>query len=70
MSSPTPDFWTQWGEGFQENLAKSWGQAMQHFQTIDLGGLKSSAAQTGAPLQFSQEKLKTLQRKMAKAAVS
>ena len=61
MSSPTPEFWTQWGEGFQENLAKSWGQAMQHFQTIDLGGLKLGSNQTSAPLQFSQEKLKTLQ---------
>ena len=43
MSASSPEFWTQMGEGFQQNLAKSWGQAMQHFQTMDLGGLKPGA---------------------------
>ena len=43
MTASTPEFWTQMSEGFQQNLSKSWGQAMQHFQTIDLGGLKPGA---------------------------
>ena len=43
MSASTPEFWAQMSEGFQQNLSKSWGQAMQHFQTIDLGGLKAGA---------------------------
>ena len=40
MSSSAPDFWTQMSDGFQQNLTKSWAQAMQHFQTMDIGGLK------------------------------
>ena len=61
MTASTPEFWTQMGEGFQQNLSKSWGQAMQHFQTIDLGGLKASADTVVPPLKFSPEKLQALQ---------
>ena len=39
MTDATPQFWSQMGEAFQQNLGKSFAQAMQHFQTIDLGGL-------------------------------
>ena len=61
MSASTPEFWTQISEGFQQNLSNSWGQAMQHFQTIDLGGLKS-APDAGLPqIKFAPEKLQTLQ---------
>ncbi len=60
MSATTPEFWTQMSEGFQQNLSKSWGQAMQHFQTIDLGGLKAGA-EAVPPLKFSPDKLQALQ---------
>ena len=61
MSASTPEFWTQMSEGFQQNLSKSWGQAMQHFQTIDLGGLKSGPDAAVPQLKFAPEKLQTLQ---------
>jgi polyhydroxyalkanoate synthase len=61
MSSSKPEFWAQMSEGFQQNLSKSWGQAMQHFQSIDLGGLKPGAESAAPQLKFSPEKLQTLQ---------
>jgi polyhydroxyalkanoate synthase len=61
MSASTPEFWTQMSEGFQQNLSKSWGQAMQHFQTIDVGGLKSGPDAAAPQLKFAPEKLQTLQ---------
>ena len=61
MSTSAPDFWAQMSDGFQQNLSKSWGQAMQHFQTIDLGGLKPSADAALPQLKFSPEKLQSLQ---------
>ena len=61
MSASTPEFWTQMGEGFQQSLSKSWGQAMQHFQTMDLGGLKTTPDASAPKVKFSPEKLQTLQ---------
>ena len=61
MSTSAPDFWAQMGEGFQQNLSKSWGQAMQHFQTMDLGGLKPKVDAVVPTLKFSPEKLHSLQ---------
>jgi polyhydroxyalkanoate synthase len=61
MSTSAPDFWAQMSDGFQQNLSKSWGQAMQHFQTIDLGGLKPTADAPAPSLKFSPEKLQNLQ---------
>jgi len=61
MSTPAQDFWTQMSEGLQQNLTKSWGQAMQHFQTIDLGGLNPTADALVPTLKFSPEKLQSLQ---------
>jgi polyhydroxyalkanoate synthase len=60
MTASTPEFWTQMSEGFQQNLSKSWGQAMQQFQTMDLGGAKAGAQAVPA-LKFSPEKLQSLQ---------
>lgn len=60
MSSATSQFWSQMGDGFHSNLTKSWGEAMRHFQSMDLGGLKT--AHDGTPVvQFSPEKLQALQ---------
>ena len=61
MSTSTPEFWSSMGDGFQQNLSKSWGQAMQHFQTLDLGGLKSRLDAAMPSLKFSPEKLQALQ---------
>jgi polyhydroxyalkanoate synthase len=61
MSASTPEFWAQMSEGFQQSLSKSWGQAMQHFQTIDLGGLKPGVDPAAPQLKFSPEKLENLQ---------
>jgi len=61
MSTSAPDFWTQMSDGFQQNLSKSWSQAMQHFQTIDMGGLKQTVDSSAQTLKFSPEKLHSLQ---------
>jgi len=61
MSNSPNEFWTRAGEEFQQNLSKSWGQAMQTFQTMDLGGIVPNAENAATPLNFSQEKLKALQ---------
>ena len=67
MSSVNSQFWSQMGESFHSNLTKSWGEAMRHFQSMDLGGLKT--AQGGAPaIQFSPEKLQALQGQYVKEA--
>jgi len=68
MSASTPEFWTQMSEGFQQNLSKSWGQAMQHFQTMDLGGVKSGAASAAPALKFSPDKIQALQSQYFKEA--
>jgi len=60
MTDATPQFWSQMGEAFQQNLGKSFAQAMQHFQTIDLGGLgKDMPGMT--QIQFDPAKLQQLQ---------
>ena len=61
MTNSNNEFWSRAGEEFQQNLAKSWGQAMQTFQTMDLGGILPAAENAAPPLTFSQEKLKDLQ---------
>ncbi len=61
MNASSPEFWTPMSESFQQNLTKSWGQAMQHFQAMDLGGLKPAADAALPELKFSPEKLQALQ---------
>ena len=56
----TPQFWSQMGEAFQQNLGKSFAQAMQHFQTIDLGGLGKDMSSVPG-IQFDPAKLQQLQ---------
>jgi polyhydroxyalkanoate synthase len=60
MSASTPEFWSQLGDGFQSHLTKSWGEAMRHFQTIDLGGLKTGH-EGAAMIKLIPEKLQALQ---------
>jgi polyhydroxyalkanoate synthase len=55
------------GDDFQNKLAKSWGEAMQHFQSIDLGGLKAGF-ESAPPVKFSPEKLQALQSQYFKDA--
>ncbi len=53
-------FWAQMGEAFQQNLGKSFSQALQQFQSIDLGGLgKDVPGMSG--LKFHADKLQALQ---------
>jgi len=60
MTDATPQFWSQMGEAFQQNLGKSFAQAMQHFQTIDLGGLGQDMPSV-PQIQFDPAKLQQLQ---------
>jgi polyhydroxyalkanoate synthase len=50
------------GQTFQDNLTKGWSQAMQHFQTMDLGGLPSAGATAMPSLKFKADKLQELQK--------
>ena len=50
MSNSPNEFWTRAGEEFQQNLSKSWSQAMQTFQTMDLGGIVPNAENAATPL--------------------
>jgi polyhydroxyalkanoate synthase len=68
MSTSAPDYWAQMSDGFQQNLSKSLGQAMQHFQTIDLGGLKPLVDAPEPGLKFSPDKLQSLQGQYFKEA--
>ncbi len=61
MSASKPEYWTQMNQDFQQKLTQSWAQAMQHFQTIDLGGLKPAPEVDTPAIQFSPEKLQSLQ---------
>ncbi len=65
MTANTSDFWSKINEDFQNKLTQSWGQALQAFQTMDLGGIvpsDASNAQAAQPkLKFEQEKLQKLQ---------
>jgi polyhydroxyalkanoate synthase len=62
---PSPDSWSKINEDFQQKLTQSWSQALQAFQTMDLGGIVPSDAKTSLPmgskLKFEAEKLKQLQ---------
>ena len=57
MTDPTSQMWTQMGQTFQDSLAKGWGQAMQHFQTMDIGGVPSAPASPMPALKFNADKL-------------
>jgi len=65
MTFNTPDFWSKINEDYQNKLTQSWGQALQAFQTMDLGGIVPSDASSNKAVQpqlkFDQEKLQKLQ---------
>jgi polyhydroxyalkanoate synthase len=68
MMDESPQFWTQMGETFQQNLAQSWGKAMESFQTMDLGGLQPEGAPAVPALKFHADKLQGLQAQYFKDA--
>lgn len=65
MTTPSPLDWSKMQQEFQQKLTQSWSQALQAFQTMDLGGIVpadgKSALPASAPLKFEQDKLKQLQ---------
>ena len=65
MTTPSPLDWSKIQQEFQQKLTQSWSQALQAFQTMDLGGIVpadgKSALPTSSPLKFEQDKLKQLQ---------
>jgi polyhydroxyalkanoate synthase len=67
MDAANPQYWSQMGEAFQHNLGKSFAQAMQHFQTIDLGGMPKDLGAAPA-LKFDAGKLQSLQSQYFKDA--
>jgi polyhydroxyalkanoate synthase subunit PhaC len=68
MSASTPPSGPSMIEGFQQNLYKSWGQALQHFQNINLGGTNSKTGAAVPEVKFSPEKLRALQEQYFKDA--
>jgi len=65
MNAHKPDFWSLVNEDFQSKLTQNWAQAIQAFQTMDMGGIVPSEARTSKsvqpPLKFEQDKLQQLQ---------
>ena len=68
MDAANPQYWSQMGEAFQQNLGKSFAQAMQHFQTIDLGGMPKDLGGAAPALKFDAGKLQSLQSQYFKDA--
>jgi len=65
MTAHKPDFWSMVNEDFQSKLTHNWAQALQAFQTMDVGGIVPSDTSTSnsvqPPLKFEQDKLQQLQ---------
>ena len=65
MTMQSPNDWSKIQQEFQQKLTQSWGQALQAFQTMDLGGIVPADGQAALPvspkLKFEQDKLKQLQ---------
>ncbi|MFY7872918.1 MAG: hypothetical protein ACOVQL_11125 [Limnohabitans sp.] len=61
MSFQNPDLWNQMVGDFQQNLARSWGQAMQNFQHLDLGGAMPQGTQGAPQIRFQPDRLQALQ---------
>ena len=72
MTQPTPEFWTQAAEQFQQSMTEGWSKALQSFQTMDLGAVGNSFPPNGqkAPeIQFSPDKLQSLQKQYMSEAM-
>ncbi len=61
MNTNMPEFWSQMTEQFQQNLTKGWGQAMQNFQSMDLGGAGALPKGAASQLKFDPQKLQKIQ---------
>ena len=61
MNSNMPEFWSQMTEQFQQNLTKGWGQAMQNFQSMDLGGAGALPQGGATQLKLDPQKLQQIQ---------
>ena len=65
MTAFKPDFGSLINEEFQTKLTQNWAQALQAFQTMDMGGIVPSDALASKsaqpPLKFEQAKLQQLQ---------
>ena len=70
MTAQTPDFWSQINQDFQQKLTQSWGQALQAFQTMDLGGIVPPTGKASAPegLKFAADKLEHVQKQYLEEA--
>jgi polyhydroxyalkanoate synthase len=70
MTAQTPDFWSQINQDFQQKLTQSWGQALQNFQTMDLGGIVPPTGKASAPegLKFAADKLEQVQKQYLEEA--
>ena len=65
MTQPTPEFWTQAAEQFQQSMTDGWSKALQSFQTMDLNSASAgfpSKGQKAPEIRFSADKLQSLQR--------
>ena len=70
MTAQTPDIWSKINQDFQQKLVQSWGQALQAFQTLDLGGIVPPTDKVGLQegLKFSADKLEKVQQQYLEEA--
>ena len=72
MTQPTPEFWTQAAEQFQQSMTESWTKALQSFQGMDVasaGAGLPGMGQKAPEIHFSPEKLQDLQQQYMKDAL-
>lgn len=71
MTQPSPEFWAQSVQQFQQSLTEGWSQMLQSMQKTDsAGGAAAQAAAVGAApvFKFAPEKLQELQQQYLKDA--
>ena len=61
MNTNMPEFWSQMTEQFQQSLTQGWGQAMQNFQSMDLGGAGALPKGSAPQLKLDPQKLQKIQ---------
>ncbi|MEY5028105.1 MAG: Poly-beta-hydroxybutyrate polymerase [Pseudomonadota bacterium] len=61
MNTNMPEFWSQMTEQFQQSLTQGWGQAMQNFQSMDLGGAGALPKGAAPQLKLDPQKLQKIQ---------
>jgi polyhydroxyalkanoate synthase subunit PhaC len=73
VTNPSPEFWAQAAQQFQQSMGDSWSKAVQSFKGLDLGSAAAAlpGASGSAPeIQFAPDKLQELQQQYMQDAMA